>query len=133
VLERAGTLSPLTHVEHGAYDFPSMPKPRRPHRIQVKLSDSEFGALEALASAGRTKADVLRSALTASPAAARPETTTPPTRRHAIALLREAAEQGSVPAMAALERALRLGGEASEVRPGPISLDEIESELRAIP
>jgi hypothetical protein len=98
----------------------------------VKLSDAELGALEALASTGRTKAEILRSAL-ASPAKPRPATSAPPTRDDALSLLREAAEQGSVPAMVGLERALRLGGEASTPKPGPVSLDELDpGELRAI-
>jgi hypothetical protein len=110
-----------------------MAKQRRPHRIQVKLSDAELHSLEARVGAtGGTKADVMRSALEM-PGPVAAEFLEVPSRERALALLAGAAEQGSVTAMASLERALRLGGEPPQApRTGPVTPEELRQALRAI-
>jgi len=105
----------------------------RPRRLMVKLTDSEHEALKARARAeGVPMAAVLRAGIASAEAPAeRPA----PTRERVLAQLAEAADGGSVPAMVALERALRLGGEAPRAfKPGPVGLDELDSipELRLV-
>jgi uncharacterized protein (DUF1778 family) len=103
---------------------------RRPHRIQVRLSDDERTALKAAASTrGVSRADVLRAGIEAAPRLA-----DVPTREEVLATLRDRA-QTSVTALIALERALRLAPPTQRLPAGPVSLDELRrtGELKAVP
>jgi hypothetical protein len=104
----------------------------------VKLTAAERDALRARARAeGVPMASVLRSAIEPAPTT-RPARSSffhddrPPTRAGVLAMLAQAAEGGSVAAMVALERALRLGGSPSSPKTGPVTVDELRAGLRAV-
>jgi hypothetical protein len=78
---------------------------------------------------GRSRTDPQR----ARPASASPDgaPSTPaghPSRLEALELLRTKAQEGSVAAMVALERALRLGGKPAPVKAGPVALEELTAD-----
>ena len=78
----------------------------RPHRLSIKLTDHEYEELEARAAAeGTTKAAIVRAAIASARARGAGADLT---HDQALALLSDAAISGSVVAMVALERALRL-------------------------
>jgi hypothetical protein len=114
------------------------PKPR-PLRLQVKLTDEEHEQLSAQAAAlGKTRSAFVRDALRK---AAEHETTVPSTvtRTDALGLLASAVEEGSVTAMVALERALRLQPVEAPVhrRRGRVTVadltpDELQAGLRLV-
>ncbi|MBV9192956.1 MAG: hypothetical protein JO168_02345 [Solirubrobacterales bacterium] len=100
----------------------------REHVVQVRLTSLELSALDTLAAERhQTRSGVLRSALRPVPQAAPPLT-----RTWALERLQVAAGAGSVNAMAALARELRLGGVASSPRTGPVTSDEVRAALRAV-
>jgi hypothetical protein len=104
----------------------------RDYVLRVRLSDEELAELDAAASrAGLTRARLVRQLL----AGGRDAAGTTPSRQEALGMLAEAAREGNVPAMVALERALRLAPEPelAPVKTGPIGLDELRpGELRVV-
>jgi hypothetical protein len=104
-------------------------------QVNVRLSELDRARLDRLAADRRlTRSDLVRALLAdADGAPAKP--LAHPTRVEALDLLAAKARSGSVVAMVALERALRLGGEpavSAAVKAGPVRLEELTSdELRA--
>jgi hypothetical protein len=102
----------------------------------MRLSELDRARLDRLSRArGLTRSELVRSLLAeADGAPAAPPG--PPSRLEALELLTAKARGGSVVAMMALERALRLGGEPAmpaPVKPGPVRLEELTAdELRAV-
>jgi hypothetical protein len=83
----------------------------------VRLTDSEHEQLSRRAAAlGKTRAALVREALRRA-AEAETQASATPTRTDALGLLANAAEEGSVTAMVALERALRLQPVEPDRRP----------------
>jgi Ribbon-helix-helix protein, copG family len=117
-----------------------MPQRPRPHRLHVRLSREEHDQLSARAVAlGKTRSALIRDALRKATTEETTEDATPPgtvTRTNALAMLAAAAEQGSVTAMVALERALRLEPLAeplAPVMPGEVKLSDLPpGVLRAV-
>jgi hypothetical protein len=104
----------------------------RDYVLRVRLNSQELAELDAAArKAGLTRARLARRLL----ARCGEDTPAAPDRREALELLAAAAREGNVPAMVALERALRLAREPDPalVKTGPISLDELTpGELRLV-
>jgi hypothetical protein len=99
--------------------------------VQVRLTTDELKRLDTLArKRGCTRSAVLRSVL--EPA---DEGLPAPTRAWAIEQLQRHARAGSATAAAALARELRLGGELSVFKPGPINVDDLDPSelLQAVP
>lgn len=94
----------------------------------MRLPEPDRARLDRLASArGLTRSELVRRLLReADGAPAMPAGH--PSRLEALELLQEKAREGSVAAMVALERALRLGGEPAmpaPVKTGPVRLEEV--------
>jgi Ribbon-helix-helix protein, copG family len=101
----------------------------------MRLTELDRARLDRLAAdRGLTRGELVRRLLREADGAPS-EPAGHPSRLEALELLRTKAQEGSVAAMVALERALRLGGEPAmpaPVKAGPVALDELASdELRA--
>jgi hypothetical protein len=102
--------------------------------VKVRMTPAEIERLDALAAErGVTRSRLLRSVLESEhkPTAPLPELS----RGWALERLQAAAADGSVTAMVALERALRLAGAEPGFQVGPIPPDEFDDvpELRLVP
>jgi hypothetical protein len=105
-------------------------------QVNMRLAELDRARLDRLARArGLSRSELVR-ALLADADSAPTTSSAPPSRLEAIELLAEKARGGSVVAMVALERALRLGGEPAmpaPVKTGPVRLEELTAdELRAV-
>jgi hypothetical protein len=101
--------------------------------VNMRLAELDRARLDRLAAArGLSRSELVRRLLAEADGA---PATVAPSRSEALQLLAEKARSGSVVAMVALERALRLGGEPAMPTPmktGPIKLEELTAdELRA--
>jgi Ribbon-helix-helix protein, copG family len=101
----------------------------------MRLSELDRARLDRLASArGLSRSELVRRLLAEAEGA--PATPAGISRSEALHLLADKARSGSVGAMVALERALRLGGEPAlpaPVKAGPVRLEELTADdLRAV-
>jgi len=109
-----------------------MAQRRRPHRLEVKLTDAEHEALSARArERGVPMATVLRETYFRN-AEVSPPPDEVPSRRAVLAQLAVAADGGSVHAMTVLARELRLEEPAPVLKPGPVTAEELARELRVV-
>jgi hypothetical protein len=98
-------------------------------QVNMRLAELDRARLDRLASTrGLSRSELVRRLLAEADGA---PATIPPNRSEALQLLAEKARAGSVAAMVALERALRLGGEPAmpvRVKAGPVSLEELSAD-----
>ena len=87
-------------------------------------------ASRSAARAGLSRPRLLRQLISYGPH----EDASTPSRPEALGLLAASARAGSVPAMVALERALRLAEEPAPlpIRSGPVPLEEARAELKVV-